>query len=89
MLDSEKFDHLAELSKLEFNDTQKKRMLNELGLAIKRANKVFQNEGLLLNPQGISVEKLRADRVQPSLEAKEALKNTKTKNNCFVTNKVV
>lgn len=89
MFDRTKAAHLAELSKLKFNQADFERMTAELSLAIEQADKVFERRGEEIVTPTVSAESLREDKVKPSLERQQALSNGKTVNNCFVTKRVV
>ena len=89
MLDTEKFNRLARLSKLSFTDSERIRMLKELNIAVKTAAKVFENSGDNPQKSKIPEEFLREDKIYPSLKRDKALQNAKTCKNCFTTTKVV
>lgn len=89
MFDRTKAAHLAELSKLKFNEADFERMTTELSVAINLADKVFEKTGEEVFTPTVSAENLREDKIKPSLDKEKLLSKEKSENNCFVTKRVV
>lgn len=88
-MNSNDFNRLAELSKLNFTKEEAERMCSELETAILNAELIFKEEGTEPCREPVFENQLRRDEVQPSLKFEEALQNTEGKDNCFKTIRVV
>lgn len=89
MFNSNDAQRLADLSRLELSEKELERMTAELERAIQRAEKVFENEGAEPESNGATVSMLREDNIEPFEDLKSLSQNGQTKNNLFVSKRVV
>lgn len=89
MFNSNDAGRLADLSRLRFSDKEFERMTQELERAIHRAKKVFENEGVKPQSNSTNVSMLREDSIEAFEDIKSLSQNGETKNNLFVSKRVV
>lgn len=89
MFNSNDARRLTDLSRLELSEKELERMTAELERATSRAKKVFENEGTQPISDSVTVSMLREDNIEIFKDPKSLLENLQTKNNLFVSKRVV
>ncbi len=92
MIDTKVTKHLADLSRLTFNDEQLKSVTAEMSAIIELMDKVcdFNNNTDAYTPEQKNFNSLRPDESENSFNREDVVKNAKSvKNGCFVVPKVV
>lgn len=77
-IDNETVDHIAKLAMLDFDETSKAQMMNDLGRIITFVEKLSELDTNHVEPlvfMGNEVNVLRADTVKHEITHKDALKN--------------
>ena len=92
MINTEVTKHLADLSRLSFDDEQLKNVTAEMSAIIELMDKVcdFNNNINAYAPEKRDFNSLRSDKAENSFDRDDVIKNSKAvKNGCFVVPKVV
>lgn len=92
MINTEVTKHLADLSRLSFDDEQLKNVTAEMSAIIELMDKVcdFNNNINAYAPKKRDFNSLRSDTAENSFDRDDVIKNSKAvKNGCFVVPKVV
>jgi len=79
-------EHIAELARLEFNDSEKQKLTHELNEILKYVEKLDELDTSNVEPLSHVIELnnvFREDVVQPSIPTEEALKNAPAKKDTF------
>lgn len=92
MFDANLTKHLAELSKLEFSDSELERVTSEMSEIIELMDRVkdIDPSEKVYTLSGVDFDSLRPDCAAPSLETEKIIANAKAvKDNTFTVPKVV
>ena len=79
-------EHIAELARLEFNESEKQKLTHELNEILKYIEKLDELDTSDVEPLSHVIELsnvFREDEVRPSLSTEEALKNAPAKKETF------
>lgn len=91
-MDLEMVKYLAQLSKLEFSQSELEKVAEQMTGIISLMDKVKEIDisyDPLLDNKNIYLNDLRKDEKQPSMSTEKVLSNAVNSNNCFVVPKVV
>ncbi len=91
-MDIKTIDHLCDLSKLNFTDNEKEKMIGEMADIISLMDTVKEAELSYddrLDNNSIPYSDVRKDEAGRSLETEKLLSNTVSVNDCYVVPKVV
>ncbi len=86
MLDTDLITYLAKLSKIEMDETEKKRLVSEMSAIVElmdTMNEVTMEEDENLNGEGVSLKDLRPDKVENSYNREVVLNNASHKKDGF------
>lgn len=91
-MDIQTIDHLCELSKLNFNDEEKQKVMEEMSAIIELMDTVKEIDLTYDDTKdnnSITYSEVRKDAAKPSYPTDRLLSNTEPQDNCYVVPKMV
>ena len=91
-MDIKTIDHLCDLSKLNYTDEGKEKVMGEMSAIIELMDTVKEFDVVYDDTKdnnSISYDEVRKDVAKPSFPAEKLLRNTQPSDNCYVVPKMV